>query len=84
MRNDFSKFYSVTDEKFDSNDFNKKVKKNDQLQTKGIEVGHIFILEINIPTMNCSVDGMMEKIFVKMGSKYWCFQISSCHNRSKI
>ena len=70
MRNDFSKFYSVTDEKFDSNDFNKKVKKNDQLQTKGIEVGHIFYFgDKYSKPMNCSVDGKDgKKIFVKMGS----------------
>ncbi len=70
MRNDFSKFYSVTDEKFDPNDFNKKVKKNDQLQTKGIEVGHIFYFgDKYSKPMNCSVDGKDgKKIFVKMGS----------------
>ena len=42
MRNDFSEFYAVTDEKFKSEDFNNLVKKDNQLQTKGIEVGHIF------------------------------------------
>ena len=70
MRDDFSKFYSVTDEKFNSDEFNKKVKKNDQLQTKGIEVGHIFYFgDKYSKPMNCAVDGKDgKKIFVKMGS----------------
>ncbi len=70
MREDFSKFYAVTDEKFSSDDFDKKVKKNDQLQTKGIEVGHIFYFgDKYSKPMNCSVDGKDgKKIFVKMGS----------------
>ena len=70
MREDFSKFYAVTDEKFNSDDFDKKVKKNDQLQTKGIEVGHIFYFgDKYSKPMNCSVDGKDgKKIFVKMGS----------------
>tara|TARA_A100001011_G_scaffold399119_1_gene506328 strand:- start:303 stop:1616 length:1314 start_codon:yes stop_codon:yes gene_type:complete len=70
MREDFSKFYAVTDEKFNSDDFDKKVKKNDQLQTKGIEVGHIFYFgDKYSKSMNCSVDGKDgKKTFVKMGS----------------
>ena len=70
MREDFSKFYAVTDEKFNSDDFDKKVKKNDQLQTKGIEVGHIFYFgDKYSKPMNCSVDGKNgKKTFVKMGS----------------
>ena len=70
MREDFSKFYAVTDEKFNSDDFDKKVKKNDQLQTKGIEVGHIFYFgDKYSKPMNCSVDGKDgKKTFVKMGS----------------
>ena len=70
MREDFSKFYAVTDEKFSSDDFDKKVKKNDQLQTKGIEVGHIFYFgDKYSKPMNCSVDGKDgKKTFVKMGS----------------
>ena len=51
MRNDFSFFFAVTDEKFDKNDFDSKVKKSDQISTKGIEVGIFFILEINIPNL---------------------------------
>ena len=70
MREDFSEFYAVTDEKFNSDDFDKKVKKNDQLQTKGIEVGHIFYFgDKYSKPMNCSVDGKDgKKTFVKMGS----------------
>ena len=70
MREDFSEFYAVTDEKFNSDDFDKKVKKNDQLQTKGIEVGHIFYFgDKYSKPMNCYVDGKDgKKTFVKMGS----------------
>ena len=70
MRNDFSKFYAVTDDKFKSEDFDKNVKKGDQIQTKGIEVGHIFYFgnKYSKP-MNCSVDAKDgKKTFVKMGS----------------
>ena len=42
MRKDFSSIYAVTDEKFKVDEFNKSVKKENQLKTKGIEVGHIF------------------------------------------
>ncbi|RZO90822.1 MAG: proline--tRNA ligase [alpha proteobacterium HIMB114] len=38
----FSKFYSATDEKYDVNEFEKNVSKENQLRTKGIEIGHIF------------------------------------------
>ena len=34
MRNDFSSFYAVTDEKFNKNDFDSKVKKDDQISQK--------------------------------------------------
>ena len=70
MRDDFSKFYAVTDEKFKSEDFNNNVKKDNQLQTKGIEVGHIFYFgDKYSKSMNCSVDSKDgKKIFVKMGS----------------
>ena len=36
------KFYAVTDEKFNKEEFEKIVSKENQLITKGIEVGHIF------------------------------------------
>ena len=70
MRDDFSKFYAVTDDKFKSGEFDKSVKKNDQMQTKGIEVGHIFYFgDKYSKPMNCSVDGKDgKKTFVKMGS----------------
>ena len=70
IRNDFSKFYAVTDNKFKAEDFDNKVKKSDQLQTKGIEVGHIFYFgDKYSKSMNCSVDNRDgKKTFVKMGS----------------
>ena len=70
MREDFSKFYAVTDDKFKTEDFNKNVKKGYQLQTKGIEVGHIFYFgDKYSKPMNCSVDTKDgKKTFVKMGS----------------
>ena len=39
---DFTKFYSATDEKHNKAEFDEKVKKEDQLHTRGIEIGHIF------------------------------------------
>ncbi len=70
MREDFSKFYAVTDDKFKKEEFDKHVKKSDQLQTKGIEVGHIFYFgDKYSKPMNCSVDSNEgKKTFVKMGS----------------
>jgi len=70
MRDNFSKFYAVTDDKFKSEDFDKNVKKGDQLQTKGIEVGHIFYFgDKYSKPMKCSVDSKDgKKTFVKMGS----------------
>ena len=69
MRDDYSKFYAVTDEKFNSTDFDKNVKKNDQIKTKGIEVGHIFYFgDKYSKSMNASVDHKGKKEFVKMGS----------------
>lgn len=38
----YSKFYSATDEKYNKTEFDNLVKKENQLHTKGIEVGHIF------------------------------------------
>ena len=70
MRNDFASFYSVTDEKFNKSDFDKKVKKADQVSTKGIEVGHIFYFgDKYSKPLNCLVDYKMgKKVSVKMGS----------------
>ena len=42
MVKSYTEIYSATDEKFDQSDFDKLVKKEDQLVTRGIEVGHIF------------------------------------------
>ena len=70
MRDDFSKFYAVTDEKFNSTDFDKNVKKNDQIKTKGIEVGHIFYFgDKYSKPLKCAVDLKNgKKVDVKMGS----------------
>ena len=42
MRKKYEQFYAVTDEKFNKEEFEKIVSKENQLITKGIEVGHIF------------------------------------------
>jgi len=70
MREDFAKIYAVTDEKFKKGDFNKLVKKENQIITKGIEVGHIFYFgnKYSKP-MNCLIDDKSgKKTSVKMGS----------------
>ena len=70
MREDYSNIYSVTDDKFDEKEFNKKVKKENQLKTKGIEVGHIFYFSDKYSEpMNCLIDDKNgKKTSVKMGS----------------
>ena len=70
LRNKFEKFYSVTDEKFNKEEFEKKVIKENRLITKGIEVGHIFYFgDKYSKPMNGSVDlPEGKKDFVKMGS----------------
>ena len=70
MRNDFSSFYAVTDDKFNKKDFDSKVKKDDQISTKGIEVGHIFYFgDKYSKPLNCLVDHKEgKKVPVKMGS----------------
>ena len=70
MRKDFSNFYAVTDEKFDEKKFSETVKKNNQIRTKGIEVGHIFYFgDKYSKPMNCTIDDKSgKKISVKMGS----------------
>ena len=40
--NKYSSFYAATDEKHDVIEFEKKVEKKNQLNTRGIEIGHIF------------------------------------------
>ena len=69
LRDDFEKYYSVTDEKFNKDDFEKNVSETHRLQTKGIEVGHIFYFgDKYSKPMNASVDYNGKKEFVKMGS----------------
>jgi len=69
MRNTFSSFYAVTDEKFDKKNFEKNVKKENQISTRGIEVGHIFYFgDKYSKPLNCLVhlpEG--KKVAVKMG-----------------
>ena len=70
MRNDYSSVYAVTDEKFNQKEFDNKVNKNEQLITKGIEVGHIFYFgDKYSKPLNCLVDAQEgKKETVKMGS----------------
>ena len=70
MREDFAKIYAVTDAKFKKDDFNKFVKKENQVVTKGIEVGHIFYFSDKYSKpMNCLIDDKTgKKTSVKMGS----------------
>tara|TARA_B100001121_G_scaffold276823_1_gene266346 strand:- start:130 stop:1443 length:1314 start_codon:yes stop_codon:yes gene_type:complete len=70
MREDFTKIYAVTDEKYKKEDFEKFVKKENQIITKGIEVGHIFYFSDKYSKpMNCLIDDKSgKKISVKMGS----------------
>ena len=70
MRNDFSSYYAVTDEKFNQKEFNHKVEKKNQFTTNGIEVGHIFYFgDKYSKALNCSFDNQDgKKSTVKMGS----------------
>ena len=70
LRKKYEQFYSVTDEKFNKDEFEKKVKESDRLKTKGIEVGHIFYFgDKYSKPMGGSVDlPGGKKDFVKMGS----------------
>ena len=70
LREKYDSFYSVTDNKFNEKDFQKKVKKENQLVTKGIEVGHIFYFgDKYSKPLKCSVDLQDgNKVDVKMGS----------------
>ena len=69
LRKRYDKFYAVTDEKIDQNEFNKNVPKEFRLSTKGIEVGHIFYFgDKYSKPMNANVDYKGKKEFVKMGS----------------
>ena len=70
MRKDFSSCYAVTDEKFKKEEFESNVKKDNQIMTKGIEVGHIFYFgDKYSKPLNCLVDHPDgKKVSVKMGS----------------
>ena len=69
LRNKFEVFYAVTDEKYNEKDFMEKVNDKYRLNTKGIEVGHIFYFgDKYSKPMNASVDFKGQKQFVKMGS----------------
>ena len=85
MRSDFSKVYAATDEKYNKNEFDLKVKKSDQVITKGIEVGHIFYFgDKYSKPMNCLIDHRKEKHNAKMGSYELVFKISRCDYRGEI
>ena len=70
LRKKYEQFYSVTDEKFNEKEFEKKVDAPHRLKTKGIEVGHIFYFSDKYSKpMNAAVDlPGGKKDFVKMGS----------------
>jgi prolyl-tRNA synthetase len=70
LRKKYEKFYAVTDEKFNENEFEEKVSHENRLITKGIEVGHIFYFgDKYSKPMGASVDlAGGKKDFVKMGS----------------
>ena len=70
MRKKYEQYYSVTDEKFKKDEFEKKVSEKNRLITKGIEVGHIFYFgDKYSKPMGASVDlPGGKKDFVKMGS----------------
>ncbi|MBD1162560.1 proline--tRNA ligase [Pelagibacterales bacterium SAG-MED12] len=70
LRKKYEQFYSVTDEKFNKEEFEKQVSEQNRLITKGIEVGHIFYFgDKYSKAMGASVDlPGGKKDFVKMGS----------------
>jgi len=70
LRKKYDEFYAVTDDKFKKEEFEKSVIKENQLSTKGIEVGHIFYFgDKYSKPLKCSVDLQGgKKVNVKMGS----------------
>ena len=69
LRKTYDQYYAVTDEKFNKVNFEKNVKEENRLSTKGIEVGHIFYFSDKYSKpLNASVDFKGKKEFVKMGS----------------
>ena len=86
MREDFTKIYAVTDEKYVKEDFNRYVKKENQIVTKGIEVGHIFYFSDKYSEpMNCLIDDKSGKNVSKNGILwYWSFKVSWSNYRSEV
>ena len=70
LRKKYEQYYSVTDEKFNKEKFEKEVSEENRLITKGIEVGHIFYFgDKYSKPLNAAVDlPEGKKDFVKMGS----------------
>ena len=70
LRKKYDEFYAVTDDKFKNEEFSKNVNKENQLITKGIEVGHIFYFgDKYSKPLKCSVDLKDgKKVHLKMGS----------------
>ncbi len=69
LRKQYEKFYAVTDEKFNKDEFEKSVPGEFRVNTKGIEVGHIFYFgDKYSKPMNAAVDFNGKREFVKMGS----------------
>jgi len=70
LRKKYDELYAVTDDKFNKENFEKNVKKENQLVKKGIEVGHIFYFgDKYSKPLKCSVDLQDgKKVNVKMGS----------------
>ena len=70
LRKKYEKYYAVTDEKYNTEEFEKNVDEKNRLVTKGIEVGHIFYFgDKYSKPLNTAVDlPGGKKDFVKMGS----------------
>jgi len=70
LRKKYEQYYSVADEKFNKDEFEKEVSEENRLITKGIEVGHIFYFgDKYSKALNAAVDlPGGKKDFVKMGS----------------
>jgi len=70
LRKKYEQYYSVTDDKFNKDEFEKLVTKENRLITRGIEVGHIFYFgDKYSKSMGAAVDlPGGKKDFVKMGS----------------
>ena len=82
----FSKFYSATDEKHDVNEFENNVSKENQLRTKGIEIGHIFYFgDKYSKSMKALVNNKEGKYKPSNGFIWnWCFKVTSSNYRGKI